>query len=189
MNRPARPRRKHRRQRAGASLAAVVAAVALGACGGSGGSGTSTTKSTTSGPTKAQFIAQADAICKTTETKLAPLIKELVGGAAKLLAGTSTSTGQLATPLTKAHMVAATGLTELQALAQPAGDHKLVEKFLSPLGQIVGSLATAAGGLSKGQGTVALAQLEQDQAPAQAVTSAATAYGLHGCETIFSALG
>jgi hypothetical protein len=183
----ARPRRKHRRQRAGASLAAVLAAVALGACGGSGG--TSTTKSTASGPTKAQFIAQADAICKTTEAKLAPLIKELAAGAAKLLAGTSSSTGQLATPLTKAHTVAAAGLTELQALAQPAGDHKQIEKFLSPLGQIVGSLATAAGGLSKGQSTEALAQLEQDQAPAQAVTGAATAYGLRGCETIFSALG
>jgi hypothetical protein len=187
MHRPARPRRKQRRQRAGASLAAVVAAVALAACGGSGG--TSTTKSTASGPTKAQFIAQADAICKTTEAKLAPLIKELAAGAANLLAGSSSSTGQLATPLTKAHTVAAAGLTELEALAQPAGDHKQIEKFLSPLGQIVGSLATAAGGLSKGQSTEVLAQLEQEQAPAQAVTGAATAYGLHGCETIFSALG
>jgi hypothetical protein len=170
------------------SLAVVVAAVALAACGGGSGS-TSTTKSTASGPTKARFIAQADAICKTTEAKLAPLIRELASGAAKLLAGTSSATGQLAAPLTKAHTVAAAGLAEIQALAQPAGDHKPIEKFLSPLRQIVGSLATAAGGLSKGQSTEALALLEQDQAPAQAVAGAATAYGLRGCETIFSALG
>jgi hypothetical protein len=169
------------------SLAVGVAAVALAACGGGGS--TSTTKSRASGPTKAHFIAQADVICKTTEAKLAPLIKELANGAAKLLAGTSTATGQLVAPLANAHTVAAAALTELQALAQPADDHKQIEKFLSPLRQIIGSLGTAASGLSKGQGTQALALLEQDQAPAQAVTGAATDYGLRSCETIFSALG
>lgn len=157
----------------------------LAACGGGGASATSTS----SGPTKAQYLAQSDAICKTTETQLTPLVHQVAGAAGAVFAGSPGAAAKVVPAAEQLHAVAAAGLAKLRALTEPAADHARIAKFLTPLSSIVASIATAVSGIKKGQGTQALAQLQADQTLAQQVTSAAKSYGLRQCETIFAALG
>ena len=166
-------------------IAMLSGTVALAACGGGGGS----TSSTSSAPTKAQYVAQTAAICKATEKQLTPLVQQVAGGAAALLTGGTGAAAKIAGTVDQLHTIAASGLAKLRALKQPVGDHARIAKFLTPLSTIVDSIGSAASGLKKGQGAQALAQLQADQPVAQQVTSAAKAYGLKQCETIFSALG
>jgi hypothetical protein len=169
-------------------LVAVVlgGAIALAACGGGGATKTSTTHS---GPTKAQYVAATAAICKSTKTRLTPLITKLAGDAAQILTGGSAAVAQAVPAVEHLYSIAASGLSRLRALPQPAGDHAAIAKFLMPLSAIVDSIGTVSSGLKKGQGAQALAQLQSDQTLATQVTSAAKKYGLRQCETIFSALG
>ncbi len=165
------------------TVAVLSGTFALAGCGGGG----STT--TSSGPTKAQYVAQTAAICKATQARLTPLVHKVAGAAAELLTGGAGAAAKIAGAVDQLHAIAASGLAQLRALTQPAGDHARIAKFLTPLSTIVDSIATAASGLKKGQGAQALAQLQADQLQAAQVTSAAKSYGLHQCETIFSALG
>ena len=167
-------------------IAAVLSGtLALSACGGGG----STASTTSSGPTKAQYLAQTAAICKATEKRLTPLVRQVAGAAGQVFAGSPGAAAKVVPAAEQLHTVAAAGLAKLRALHQPAADHARIAKFLTPLSSIVESIATAVSGIKKGQGTLALAQLQADQSLAQQVTSAAKSYGLRQCETIFSALG
>lgn len=167
-------------------IAAVFgSALALAACGGGGGS----PSATSSGPTKAHYLAQTAAICKSTERRLTPLVSQVAGAAAAVFAGSPGAAAKVAPALEQLHTIAAAGVAKLHALVQPAGDHAQIAKFLTPLSNIVQSITTALSGVKKGEGTQALAQLQADQSLAQQVTSAAKAYGLRQCSTIFSALG
>jgi hypothetical protein len=171
-------------------LIAVVTlsgALALAACGGGGGKASSS--KTASGPTKAGFVAKADAICKSAESQIASNAKVILAQAPSVLSGSKGAVTKLASVVAVLHAQAAAGLARLRALPQPAGDGKQIAKFIAPLTTIVDAIATAASGLRKGEGVGALEQIQGEQAVATQVTSAAKAYGLHGCETIFSALG
>lgn len=164
-------------------VAVLSGTLALAACGGGGAT------STSSGPTKAQYLTQAATICKATEKQLTPLVRQVAGAAGQVFAGSPGAAAKVVPTVEQLHTVAAAGLAKLSGLAQPAGDHARIAKFLTPLSSIVQSIATALSGLKKGQGTQALAQLQADQTLAQQVTSAAKSYGLRQCQTIFSALG
>jgi hypothetical protein len=167
-------------------IAAVLCGtLTLAACGGGGAS----TTAANSGPTKAQYLSRSAAICKATEKRLTPLVLQVAGAAGQVFAGSPGAATKVIPAVEQLHTIAAAGLAKLTALTQPAGDHALIAKFLTPLSSIVQSIATALGGLKKGQGTQALAQLQADQTLAQQVTSAAKKYGLRQSETIFSALG
>jgi hypothetical protein len=171
-------------------LVAVVlaGAVSLAACGGGGKSAT-TTSDAHAGPTKAEYIASTSGICKDTEARLNPLIRQLGGAAAALVTGGSGATKEVATAVEKVYAIAASGLAKLRALPEPAADHAAISKFLTPLSAIVDSMHTAIAGLKHGQGAQALEQLQADQTPAAQVTAAAKSYGLRQCQTIFAALG
>jgi hypothetical protein len=165
-------------------VAVLSGALAVAACGGGGGA-----TSTVSGPTKAQYLAQAAVICKATEKQLTPLVREVAGAAGQVFAGSPGAAAKVVPAVERLHAVAAAGLAKLSGLAKPVGDHARIAKFLTPLSNIVQSIATALSAIKKGQGTQALAQLQADQTLAQQVTSAAKSYGLRQCQTIFSALG
>lgn len=170
------------------SVVVLGGALAIGACGG-GSSTAGKTTSSSSGPTKAEYIASAGAICKTTETRITPLVGKLAAVAAQILTGGSAAAAKAVPEVEQLYSIAASGLGKLRGLARPAGDHAAIARFLTPLSAIVDSIGTVSSGLRKGQGTQALAQLQADQALAQQVTVAAKGYGLRQCETIFSALG
>jgi hypothetical protein len=170
-------------------LVAVVlaGAIVLAACGGGGGA--TSTSTTHSGPTKAEYIAATTGICKSTKARLTPLITKLAGDAPEILTGGAAAVAKAVPAVEHLYSVAASGLSRLRALSQPAGDHAAITRFLTPLSAIVDSIGTVSSGLKKGQGAQALAQLQSDQTLATQVTSAAKKYGLRECETIFSALG
>ncbi len=156
---------------------ALSSVLALAACGGS------------SGPSKSQFVAKSDAICKATQAQTTPLIHQITAGGAALITGGASAARQIAPTVQRLHTVAASGLTKLKALAQPSGDHAAIQKFLTPLASVIDAIGKAATALSQGQGPQALALLQQAQPLAGAVTSAAQAYGLPRCESVISALG
>jgi hypothetical protein len=160
-----------------AAAGLVGGLLVLAGCGGS------------SGPSKAQFVAKADAICKTTQAQITPLVNQIAAAGAQLLTGSASATRQVATVVQHLHTVAAASLAKLRALAQPSADHKAIQKFLTPLASIVDSMSKAASALSEGQGPQALALLQTAQPLAQQVTGAAKDYGLVQCQSILSALG
>lgn len=159
---------------------AVSGLLALAGCGGS------------SGPSKAQYVAKADAICTTAHTQTAPLIQQVAAAGASLAsggAGAASGARRLASVVQRLHDVAAAGLAQLRALRQPSGDHAAIERFLTPLASVVDAIGQAATALGSGQAPQALALLQQVAPVAQQVASAAQAYGLTQCGSVVSALG
>jgi hypothetical protein len=166
----------------GVSRASVIAAATAGGlliltgCGGSGG------------PSKSQYIAKADAVCATAHTQTAPLIGQVAAAGASLASGAAGAARRLAAAVQRLHEVAAGGLAQLRALRQPSGDHAAIERFLTPLASVVDAIGQAATVLGSGQAPQALGLLQQVQPVARQVTSAAQAYGLRECGSLFSAL-
>lgn len=142
-----------------------------------------------SGPSKSHYTSEADAICKSAQAQTAPLIKQIAAEGASLVSGGAASARRLATAVERLRTIAASDLAQLQALKQPSGDHAAIERFLTPLASVVGTIGQAASTLSAGQGPQALGLLEQVQPVAQQVTSAAQAYGVQPCGSILAALG
>jgi hypothetical protein len=163
----------------GTALTAIVVGVVLGV----------TLSGGNSGPTKAQYTAKADAICKTATSQAAPLIKQITPLAASLATGATASAQKLASLLGQLHTDTAGDLARLRALAQPSSDHAAINRFLKPLTSVVDAIATAASTLRGSNPAQALGGLEQLQPTAGQVTSAAHAYGLTQCGQLFSALG
>ena len=149
-------------------LAMLVAAFAIGACGGGGGGG----------PTKADYIARADKICRAAHKSAVPLIAQLTS------AGTSLNPAaarKLAAVADRLHSIQAGYLAQLRALEQPSGDKKTIEAFLTPAGQVVGGIGNAAGSLSRGDVTTTLGLLAQAQGAGAEAKNAADAYGFKEC--------
>ena len=145
--------------------------------------------SSSSGPTKAQYVAKADAICSAAGAKTAPLISKLVAGGASLASGSASGARELAPVLAKLHDEAAASLAQLRALKQPKGEAAKIESYLSPLTNVVAAAGQAAASLRAGQAAPALGLLGQVQSDAQQATSAAQAYGVAPCGSVLSALG
>jgi len=163
-----------------------VAALALAGCGGGGGGSSST--STTSGPTHAQYVRAANAICATAQRQAAPLIARVKSSAGSLLTGGAGAT-KLAAVVTALHDAAAADLAKLRALAQPAGGGAAIERFLRPLSTVIADIGQAAKALGAGQAISAVALISQAQPLAASVTRAARAYGATQCGSVLAALG
>jgi hypothetical protein len=165
----------------------VLATVAVGAsallAAGCGGGGKS------KGPTKASYIAQADAICKKTHAQTSPLISQIKSRATSLVAGGSSSAKQVAATVARLGTLAGANLSRIRALATPSGDRAAIARFLNPLTTVVDSIGKAAAALRKGQGLEAVSLLAEMQPTAQKVASAAHAYGFRQCTQVLSPLG
>ncbi len=146
----------------------------IGGCGG------------TSGPSKSHYIAEADRVCQSVQTQAAPLIRRLTSAAGSL---TAAQARQLAGVVQQLHSVGAQYISQLQALEQPSGDHKAIEKFLQPSKQTIAAIGQAGNALSNGQPTQALAVLQQAQPLAQQANTAAQAYGFKQCGSVIPVSG
>ena len=168
------------------SLLAIV-----GCGGGSSGShsSSSSSSSSSSGPTRSQFIAEANAICKSTAKQTAPLINRIANLGASLVAGSAGSAREAATMVGRLRTIAASSLAQLRALAQPRGDHAAIQSMLTPLAGVVDTIGTAGDALSHGHAAQALGSLSGLQSVALQLASAAKAYGLHACESLVSFSG
>lgn len=164
-------------------LLSAVAALALAGCGGGGGSST-----TSSGPTRAQYIASANAICGAVRKQAAPLIAKVKGSVASLITGGASVAKTVAGELAQLHIVAGAGLAKLRALQQPAADHATIAHFLTPLTTVIADIGQAAATLAKDEPLNALALLQQAQPAAAQLTGAAKAFGAKQCGAVLSAL-
>jgi hypothetical protein len=162
---------------------AVVAAAALIAAGCGGGS------STPSGPTKASYIASADALCKKTHAQTSSLIAEIKSKAPALVAGGTSSAKQVAGVVARLGVVAGANLARIRALPTPSGDRAAIARFLNPLTAVVKSIGKAASALRSGQAYVALSLIAEVEPTAQKVATAARSFGFKQCTQVLSPLG
>lgn len=168
-----------RYQRCVTSCGAIVLVLVVTGCG----------SSSNSGPTKAQYVAKVDAICKSAGSKTAPLVSKVVAGGASLASGSARAAHELAPVLQQLHATGAASIAQLRALKQPIGESSKIEGFLSPLTNVVAAVGQAASSLSAGQPSGALGLLAQVESDAQQTMSAAQAYGVAACGSVLSALG
>jgi hypothetical protein len=168
-------------RRLAASLAIVAAALlALAACGGGG---TTTTTSAPKAPSKAVYVREVDAICLTVKAQTGPLIKQVLPLAESLeISGAAAAATKLASLVTTLHADTSADLAKLRALAEPAGAHAAIERFVSPLSTIVAAVGQAATTLRSKTPANAIGLLAQLSSTAQQVKTAARAYGLVTCE-------
>lgn len=169
-------------RRLAASLAIVaVALLALAACGG----GSNTTSKKPKAPTKAAYVREVDAICRTVEAQTGPLISQVVPLAESLeIGGTADAATKLASLVGTLHVDSAGDLAKLRALAQPTGAHAAIERFISPLSTIVAAVGQAETTLRSKTPTNALGLLAQLSSTVGQVKSAARGYGLVPCEQV-----
>jgi hypothetical protein len=162
------------------SVCATAALVpALVACG----------SSSSSGPSKAQYVAKADAICNAASNKTAALISRIASAAPALASGSPKAAREIAPTLKQVQEEGAASLAELRALKQPKGDKKAIEGFLSPLTNIVTAIGQAAGSFSAGQPSTALSQLANVQGDVERGIGAARAYGVGRCAGVGELIG
>lgn len=139
-------------------------------------------------PTKAQYTADANAICRSASTQTTPLLEQLTSAAESLSSGGQTAARELTSALQKLHTAASSSLAKLRALEQPAAGHAAIERFLSPFATVTEALGQAAKAASAGQPQQALTRLAAAASASRQMTGAARAYGITQCEIIFAAL-
>jgi hypothetical protein len=118
-------------------LAAALAALLCSGCGGSGSTSSTGTHAggatpTTASTTKAQFVAQAETICRTLSAQEKPLQarQEALKGLAPEVAD-----AEFVSIVGKVVAYSQTAAGKLQALARPPGDAQAIEKLLSSFSQ------------------------------------------------------
>jgi hypothetical protein len=164
-------------RRGARALAAVLASALLAAGCGS------------SGPTKAQYTASANASCRTASAQTVPLVRKLSAAAAALNSGNQAAAREAAGALQELHTATGATLTKLRALQQPSAGHATLERYLSALAGVTAALGRSATTAATGQLQQALAQLQAAAPAGQQMVTAAGAYGLTRCATLFTGLG
>lgn len=138
-------------------------------------------------PTRSQYTASANAICRSASVRTVPLVKQLATAAAALSSSASqTGAREFAGALQELHATAAASLTKLRALKQPPADHAAIERLLTPFTTVTDALGDAASAITAGQPEKALTELERAAPAAQQITNAARAYGLAECATVLA---
>ncbi len=155
-------------------LSAALALPMLSACGGGG---------RPAGPSRADYIAHADRVCRDTRARSAPLLRRFAAGAASLDAASARRLAPLGRHI---HALAQAYLARLRALAPPEGDRDAVGHFLSLSGAVVDELGHAAVALAAGHPLDVLATLRDAQLGAKDANAAAAAYGFSDCATVLS---
>ena len=145
--------------------------------------------STLLGASKSRYVAKANAICAQARTQTTPLINRISANVASLVTGPASAVRKVSAAATQLRAVATREQTPVSALSQPSGGQAAIARFLSPLRSVVSALGRAARALASNRAPQALPVLQAAQPLAGAVTSAAQAYGLTQCASVFSALG
>lgn len=159
--------------------ASLAVAVLVAGCG----------SSKPSGPTKAEYVAKADAICNAAKARTEPLVKELTTAGARLATGGPSFAREVAPVVQHLREEAEASLKKLRALKRPKGESAAIERLLTPLGSVVAAAGQAEADLKAGQGAQALALLAQVQPDAEAASKAAKAYGVAPCGEVLAVLG
>ena len=159
----------------GAAATLAITGVVLAGCGGGGGGG--------GGPSKAEYVAQADAICRSTKTQAAPLIQRL---SAAVSSPSAAHLRRAATIVGELRTIGTAYLSQLRALEQPGDDTTAIARFLTPTGRVVGLLAEARTALERGAAIEALGVLQNAQPLDAEAGAAARAYGFSRCGSLIS---
>jgi hypothetical protein len=162
-----------------ATLGLLAATAGLAGCGGATKTQTSSTSPAASGPvpTRAQYVAQADAICQETRASLAKLqTKSLIA-----LGDTPKAFAAAAPLFRQIQAVEQAELGRLQGLRLPSGDNTEVTAYLQEGTQAVTLVARIAAAFAKGD-KVALAAAEKEGNQRGAVAKGlAQGYGFKVC--------
>ncbi len=170
-------------------LSCIVAAALLylAALAGCGGGSTSTTAATVTrvpspstsavpaAPTKAQFIARADAICARTDAKLKPAKKRL--GAVENVVGSKEG----AAALRQAASITREGIAQLQALTVPQGDAATVQKVITALDDEAADIDNMASAAAAGEASAIEAAKQAMQTTKATYDGLAQGYGFKVC--------
>jgi len=165
------------------ALPIVLFACILAGCGGS----SSSSATTSSAPTKAEYVAKANAICAAASTQTGKLLGEVESATTAALRSPGASGGaRLADLVARLHTAALRVLGDLRSLTPPAGESAAVAQFLTPLTQAITGLGQADRAIVSGHATQALSGLLELQSKTPALASAAKANGLTQCEGVLS---
>lgn len=161
--------------RRAATALALAGVLLAGGCGGDGGDGLS----------KSEYIAEADAICRSAQAQAAAPIQSLTA----TVSGSPSRTRlrKAARIVAELQTIGTSYLTRLRALEQPADDTTAIERFLAPTGRVVGMLSEARDALERGAAVEALGVLQKAQPLDAEAGSAARAYGFKRCGSLISA--
>jgi hypothetical protein len=168
-------------------IAVVLCAAAVAGCG-SGQTGTTAATLTRASstpapavpatPTKAQFIAHADAICARTNAKLKPVQQHL-----SALARQSESAIESDGPAAFRQGAAITreGIAQLQALPTPTGDAATVQKIITALDDEAADIDNIAAATAHGEDSAIEAAKRAEQTTKATYDGLAQGYGLKVC--------
>jgi hypothetical protein len=166
------------------TLGLVGLALVASSCGGSGGSAAKSTASTAATvgappPAKAQFIAQADAVCREARASLAQFQSQT--RALTALGDTPKAFALAAVLFRRVQALEQGELSRLRALPLPAGDTSAVTNYLDQGAKSVALIGTLADAFAKGDRT-AIANVERDGARLSATAKGlAQGYGFKVC--------
>ena len=159
---------------AGLALIALLAG-GLAACGGGGDED--------EGPTRAQYIARADRVCRDTTTQARPLLRRLVTAASGL---TPPPARTLAPVGREVHELARGHLARLRAIEQPQDERTAIAAWLKQTQAVVAAIGRSAAALSAGRRAEAFGTLQATQTSASQANAAASDLGLSDCATVLS---
>lgn len=130
------------------ALATLVLAIATSGCGGGDGGASATTGGATStaAPTRAAYIAQADAICRRTNERTAGT-NEQIAEINRRATSTESALAQAAPILAEAYRSQRASVAEFRALPAPAGDAAAVDRVVAGIEEqvaLIGRIADAA---------------------------------------------
>jgi hypothetical protein len=161
--------------------AGICLSLAIAGCGGSS-TETTRTITATSGPTKAQFISEADAICRAGRQKLAPLQSALDRAAqADQANDTAANRAKLAVILRSSARTTLPVLAQLRALTPPAADRAVAARYLAGVASqiaLIDRLGQAVARNDQQQVTAVSQLLQQGK---DAVQQVARNYGFKAC--------
>jgi hypothetical protein len=166
------PRHERAPQVRAVSFAAAIAlAGLLAACGSSH---PSTVASTI---TRAQFIVRADAICKASEARLAPVLAT----EASALSGQSPNALVGGEALDKAQAIVRAGIAALRALPEPNADRTVLSRLFGAVGREAGALGTLATDFRESKTSAATAVEKEVTADSSLYRAIAAGYGFKRC--------
>ncbi len=168
-----------RTNKTGATLGLLAATAGLAACGGATKATSTTTTPTASGPvpTRAQFIAQADAICQAARASLSTLpTKSLIA-----LGDTPKAFAAAAPLFRQIRSVEQAELGRLQGLRLPAGDNTEVTAYLQEGTQAVLLVGQIADAFAKGDKVALVAAEKEGNRRGAVAKGLAQGYGFKVC--------
>jgi hypothetical protein len=169
------------RHPASVAVLALVSVLLVAACGGSGSSARKTTTAAPAptGLTKAEYIAQADAICKTGKRRAA------LGKIQSLAFQSPIPTAEIVRRLHTAAAAFVQVRDGLAALAPPPADRAALIQWNHQIASFSGMVSTAPDKVARGNALIELAKLAGNLAVAdiEPLTFAKN-YGMRACSTL-----